>query len=85
MYLFNNLGIEKSVCCTFQFQESTRIIHSRVQDGLSRSTRALFLVHFLFGLVLLVVLDVSANIRILSKATSRLKCMHHGYGGRCTH
>lgn len=70
----------------FQFQESTRILR-RMQNGLSRSTRALFLLHFLFWLALLVALDISTNIRILSKskATFRLKCMHHGHGGRCTH
>lgn len=84
---FQQLGYWKvKVRCAFQFQESSRILLSRVQNGISRGAKGLFLLHFLFWLVLLVALHISANIRILSKSkpTFRLKCMHHGFGGRCT-
>lgn len=50
-----------------------------MQNGLSRSTRAQFLLYF-FVLI-------SADIRILSKSkvTFRQKCMHHSYGERIIH
>lgn len=80
MDLFNILGIEKlKVHYASQFQERDRILLSSMQNALSRSTRAWFLLHF-FVLI-------SADIRILSKskATFRQKCMHHGYGEKIIH
>lgn len=47
MDLFNVLGIEKlKVHYPSQFQESNRILLSSMQTGLSRGTRAWFLLHF---------------------------------------
>lgn len=77
MDLFNILGIEKlKVHYPSQFQESNRILLSSMQTGLSRGTRAWFLLHFF-----------CAGIRILSKskATFRQKCMHFAYGERIIH